>query len=68
MSFLIDAWLERDNPYLKVVHKQTGKAVLNWQGEMLNKQLASGSICVSDLASEPSPDLIKELFILDCIE
>ena len=68
MSFLIDAWLERDNPYLKVVHKQTGKAVLNWQGEMLTKQLASGSISVSDFASEPSHDLIKELFILDCIE
>ena len=68
MSFIIDAWLERSNPYLKVIHKQTGIAVLSWQKDMLNKQLANGSLCIEDLSCSPSQDLIKELFILDCID
>ena len=68
MSFLIDAWLERDNPYLRVVHKQTGKAVLDWRGDILTKQLNSGSICIDDFSAQPSQELIKELFVLDCVE
>ncbi|MCP4594980.1 hypothetical protein [Neptuniibacter sp.] len=68
MTFLIDAWLERSNPYLKVIHRSTGVPVVSWHGETLLKKFQSGSICAEDFEETPSQELIKELFLLDCLE
>ena len=67
MTYLIDAWLERETPYLRVIHRTTGKSVLTWQGQRLQEKLQAGDICVEDLAQPPSQELIKELFLLDCL-
>ncbi len=68
MTYMIDAWLERNNPYLRVVHRSTGVPVVSWQGETLIRKLQNGSICVEDFNGEPTQELIKELFLLDCLE
>ncbi|WP_286237335.1 PA4570 family protein [Neptuniibacter halophilus] len=68
MTYLIDAWLERQNPYLRIIHRPTGVPVVNWQGETLHKKLQNGAICVEDLAQPPSQELVRELFLLDCLE
>ncbi len=68
MTYLIDAWFERNNPYLKVIHRATGIPVVSWQGETLVRKIQNGSICVDDFAGEPSQELVKELFLLDCLD
>ncbi|PIE24021.1 MAG: hypothetical protein CSA60_03850 [Neptuniibacter caesariensis] len=68
MTYLIDAWFEREDPYLKVIHRKTGISVLSWRGETLLKKLSSGSLNTDDFNQPPSQELVKELFLLDCIE
>lgn len=68
MTYLIDAWFERENPYLKVIHKNTGNQIISWQGETLKKRLQAGEICVEDFENSPSQELVKELFLLDCLQ
>ncbi len=67
MTYLIDAWFERKNPYLRVIHCTTGVSVVSWQGEVLAKKLQSGAICIEDFEGEPTQELIKDLFLLDCL-
>lgn len=68
MTYLIDAWFERKNPYLRVIHCTTGVSVVSWQGEVLAKKLQSGAICIEDFGGEPTQELIKDLFLLDCLQ
>ncbi|EAR61092.1 hypothetical protein [Neptuniibacter caesariensis] len=68
MTYTIDAWFERENPYLKVIHRKTGISVLNWQGETLKRKILNGAINVEDFNQPPSQELVKELFLLDCLD
>jgi len=68
VTYLIDAWLERENPYLKVIHKTTGTPILSWHGDTLKKRFQNGEICVEDFEDTPSQELVKELFLLDCLQ
>ncbi|MDO6514194.1 MULTISPECIES: hypothetical protein [Neptuniibacter] len=68
MTYVIDAWFERSNPYLRVIHRSTGIPIVHWQGSSLMRKLENGSICVEDFAESPSQELVKELFLLDCLE
>jgi hypothetical protein len=68
MTYVIDAWFERSNPYLRVTHRATGIPIVHWQGNALRKQLENGTICVEDFSDTPSQELVKELFLLDCLE
>ena len=62
MTYVIDAWFERSNPYLRVIHRSTGIPIVHWQGSSLMRKLENGSICVEDFAESPSQELVKELF------
>jgi hypothetical protein len=68
MTYMIDAWFERKNPYLRVIHRSTGVPIVNWQGTALMEKLQNGAICVEDFSESPSQELVKELFLLDCLE
>lgn len=68
MTYQIDAWLERTNPYLKVLNRKTGKPVLHWQGEQLRQKLDDGTLAVEDLSAPISQELVKDLFLQDCLE
>lgn len=68
MTYMIDAWFERSNPYLRVIHRSTGIPLVNWHGDKLLNKLQNGAICVEDFKETPSQELVKELFLLDCLE
>ncbi len=31
MTYLIDAWLDRPHPYLRILHRETGKSAQSWK-------------------------------------
>lgn len=70
MTYLIDAWLERPDPYIRVIHKTRKIPVLEWHGKQVNEMLCNGVISPDDLTSTTTntQELVKELFILSCLE
>ena len=66
MTYQINAWLERADPYIKVIHKARKIPVIQWNGAQLKEMIAAGSLCPTDF-SDPKmneQELIKELFLL----
>lgn len=70
MSYIIDAWLERPDPYIRVVHKERRIPVIEWHGKQVKEMIACGALCPFDFSSADTnrQELIKELFILSCLE
>lgn len=68
MTYLVNAWFERSNPYLRIIHRETGKSVLYWQGEQLRSKFQYGGINMEDFADNADQELVKELFLLDCLQ
>ncbi len=70
MSYLIDAWLERPDPYLRVTHRHTGVSVIEWRDQRVRALLERGVICPSELqqCSCCSKEMVQELFLLACLE
>ncbi len=52
--YVIDAWLERREPLLRVLDCATGEELLRWQGAQLHQMLESGALSLQDLND---PDL-----------
>lgn len=69
MSYMIDAWLERPDPYIRVVHKERRISVLQWRGRQVREMIDNGMICVLDFAEQNTneQELVKELFVLSCL-
>ncbi len=61
MTYLIDAWLDRPHPYLRILHRVTGEvcAVLE-EEEALNELQDQGDLDVSGLSSS-EPGVLKEV-------
>ncbi|QEQ97428.1 hypothetical protein [Neptunomonas concharum] len=70
MTYMIDAWLERSDPYIRVIHKERKIPVLEWKGQQVNEMIASGALCPFDFSTSNinTQELVKELFILSCLE
>jgi hypothetical protein len=70
MSYIIDAWLERPDPYLRITHRHTGIRVIEWRNEKVATLLEQGVICPQDLQQSQccSKELVQELFLLACLE
>lgn len=70
MTYQIDAWLERPDPYLKVTDKNTGIPVIDWNSERLHNLIERGAICADDFTSpeKNQQELVKDLFLLSCLE
>jgi hypothetical protein len=70
MSYIIDAWLERPDPCLRITHCHTGIRVLEWRNERLHTLLEQGVICAHDLQQPQcsTKELVQELFLLACLE
>lgn len=70
MTYQIDAWLERQDPYIRVTDKSTGVPVINWSSNRLRGLLERGAICPDDFCSneENQQELVKDLFLLACLE
>ncbi|HHX33982.1 MAG TPA: hypothetical protein GX719_01740 [Gammaproteobacteria bacterium] len=67
MTYLIDAWLDRPQPYLRIINRLTGNVCLQIEGEDLEDLREQGALDTNDL-SNPEPSVIKEqirqLFLL----
>ncbi len=71
MPFVIDAWLERREPRLRVLDRKTGVVLRQWDAEALRKWCDSGEFCLEDLQySDPAElkRLVSELFLCGCVE
>lgn len=66
MTYFIDAWLDRPQPYLRIVNRITGHVCVQVQGEELEELREQGVLDMNDLSSsEPSQlkELVRQLFL-----
>lgn len=70
MTYQIDAWLERQDPYLRVTDKVTGVPVIDWNSQRLKSLLDRGAICTEDFynTEKNQQELVKDLFLISCLE
>lgn len=59
MTYFIDAWLDRPQPYLRIINRLTGYVCVQIEGEKLEELREQGALDINDLNS-PEPLLIKE--------
>ena len=69
MTYQIDAWLERRDPYLRIVDRKSGVVVMEWRNQRLQGLLEQGDITRQELQSDATnqQDLVRDLFLYDCI-
>ena len=60
MTYLIDAWLDRPYPYLRILHRETGEVCAVLEEEALDELRDQGDLDVQDLSSS-EPGVLKEL-------
>jgi len=60
MTYLIDAWLDRPHPYLRILHRETGEVCAVLEEEALNELQDQGDLDVNGLSSS-EPVVLKEL-------
>lgn len=66
MTYLIDAWLDRPHPYLRILHRETGEVCVVLGEEALDELRDQGDLDVTDLSSsEPGvqKELVRNLFL-----
>jgi len=70
MIYMIDAWLERPDPYIRVIHKERNIPVLEWSSSQVKEMIATGALCAFDFTDihTNEQELIKDLFILSCLD
>ena len=59
MTYFIDAWLDRPQPYLRIINRITGNVCVQIEGKELEELREQGALDIQDL-SRPEPWLIKE--------
>ncbi len=60
MTYLIDAWLERPHPYLRILHRETGEVCAVLEEEALDELRDQGDLDLAGLNS-CEPMIVKEL-------
>lgn len=59
MTYLIDAWLERPHPYLRILNRQTGEVCALLEEDALDELRDQGDLDVTELNSS-EPCVLKE--------
>ncbi|SDI11060.1 hypothetical protein SAMN05216588_111128 [Pseudomonas flavescens] len=60
MTYLIDAWLDRPHPYLRILHRETGEVCAVLEEEALDELRKQGDLDLHELSSS-EPLVLKEL-------
>ncbi|WP_407312430.1 hypothetical protein [Pseudomonas sp. nanlin1] len=60
MTYLIDAWLDRPHPYLRILHRDTGEICAVLHEEALDELREQGDLDLSGLSSS-EPGVLKEM-------
>ena len=66
MTYLIDAWLDRPQPYLRILDRSTGAVCVSLEGEALDELRDQGDLDLHELGtSEPGvlKELVRNLFL-----
>jgi hypothetical protein len=66
MTYLIDAWLDRPHPYLRILNRNTGEVCALLEEEALDELRDQGELDLAELcSSEPSvlKELVRNLFL-----
>ncbi|MGC5701923.1 hypothetical protein J4P02_17110 [Pseudomonas sp. NFXW11] len=66
MTYLIDAWLDRPHPYLRILHRETGEVCAVLEEEALSELQDQGDLDLNGLnSSEPLvlKELVRNLFL-----
>lgn len=69
MTFYINAWLNRINPFVSVCDRENGEELLRLEEPELQKHMANGDLYLSDFCTNHPPELqtlVKELLLLRC--
>lgn len=60
MTYMIDAWLERPHPYLRILHRDTGEVCALLEEDALAELHEQGDLDLGGLSST-EPLILKEL-------
>ena len=60
MTYLIDAWLDRPHPYLRILNPETGEVCAMLEEEALDELRDQGDLDLHELSSS-EPIVLKEL-------
>ena len=52
MQFVIDAWLERKDPLIRLLNAETGREIFRCSSERLQPLLESGQLSIEDIEDE----------------
>jgi hypothetical protein len=66
MTYLIDAWLDRPQPYLRILDRETGQVCAVLKEEALDELRDQGDLDVGSLSSsEPGiqKEMVRSLFL-----
>jgi hypothetical protein len=66
MTYLIDAWLDRPHPYLRILHRETGEVCAVLHEDALDELMDQGDLDVNSLSScEPGvqKEMVRSLFL-----
>jgi hypothetical protein len=66
MTYLIDAWLDRPHPYLRILHRETGEVCAVLEEDALDELRDQGDLDVHSLNScEPGvqKEMVRSLFL-----
>lgn len=65
MTYFINAWLERPQPYLQIIHRDSGRVCVDFPAPVLEELCRSGDICPSDLCTSTASatkEVMRHLF------
>ncbi|HAW37948.1 MAG TPA: hypothetical protein DC052_12700, partial [Pseudomonas sp.] len=51
MTYLIDAWLDRPQPYLRILDRNTGAVCVSLEGEALEELREQGDLDLQELST-----------------
>ena len=60
MTYMIDAWLDRPHPYLRILHRDTGEVCAVLEQDALDELREQGDLDLQELGSS-EPLVLKEL-------
>jgi hypothetical protein len=66
MTYLIDAWLDRPQPYLRILNRETGEVCALLENEALQELRDQGELDMHNLESCEPPvlkELVRTLFL-----
>ena len=69
MSFSINAWLDRVNPFIELRNTHTGEVMAQFAGERLERCLEQGDVCLQELSKADSAtqhELVRCLLLVHC--